>query len=232
MKNVLCSRFRAWVRCALFVLLASVAPTEAAPVGAVAEEEKPDASGWRTIPASILSSRLVRPTAAPATVYRVIIDATVKRDPKLRVAQSSGNDAVDGIAWDYTKIALRRIRAQPDSRDGRELRFQLRLTPAALDVAHMEMPADLSSGPASGYRPPAPPYPAFASRSRLQGHCQLQIKFPAAGGRPLQVALLESTGDNRLDAYIVQWSLLTWRGPKGAKDDTKIVPVTFRLVRR
>jgi len=184
---------------------------------------------WITVPGSFLDSRLVRrPDVAPRQ-YRVILDVAADPDAKPRVTQSSGDEVIDGIAWDYVKAVLRPTRSHFEAARGKELRFQLRLVPVAIAVRNLQIPPNLLVPPARGYFTPKPPYAREALLRRNTGTCQLRLAFPAAGGRPLEVALVESTGNKLLDAVTVQWAVYRWLSAPTGREHRTTVPVTYQL---
>ncbi len=194
---------------------------------------KTNAEGWVTVPAAYLSSRLVRAPQVPATVYRVVLDVPPARSAeaaKPKVIGSCGDGAVDGIAWDYVKTVLAGTPALREQNATRELRFQLKLTPTPLDVSRLKLPPEYTGISTTNYRTPPPPnYPEAARRARITGSGRIRVNFPAGGGTPLRVTLIESTGSQVLDVTMVQWSMLVWRSPKTAPEREMIVPVTFLL---
>lgn len=191
---------------------------------------KPEGKDWVNVPTSFLASRLMRSANAPATVYRVVLDVPVAGSPRSarpRVTQGCGDEAVDGIAYDYVKATLASNRAVAEQNRNKELRFQLQLTPARLDTSRLALPASLMQMPAQGYATPRPPYPTAARRNLEMSTGQLRARFPAGGGAPTLVALTESTGDRVLDAHTVQWVLLTWRSAKDVPAGDKSVAFVY-----
>lgn len=203
-------------------------------LAAQASAKEAETSGeWVKVPASFLSSRLVRSPQAAATVYRVIIDvppASSVGAARPRVGQSSGNEAVDGIAYDYVKATLRAKPTLIEQNRGRELRFPLQVTPAVLNVSHLHLPPELSGTPTQGsYATPRPAYPPSVRARLVSGTTQVRVLFPAGGGTPQQVTLVESSGDRDLDAHTVQWVLLTWRAAANAPRREFATTLVYRL---
>ena len=226
---------RAAFRCSLagvfLVWLGAVAlPWATASAAGAAPPKKADAEGWVAVPASFLAARLVRAPQGPATVYRVILDvpaASSAAAARPRVTQSCGEEAVDGIAWDYVKATLAGNVALAEQNRRGELRFQLKLTPTALDVSHLKVPPEYAGIPADSIVAPAPRFPAAARRGLETGSGKVKAKFPASGGTPLRVTLIESTGSHTLDIHTVQWAMLAWRAPKAARELEIVIPFTY-----
>lgn len=200
-----------------FTLLALLWLVSGACPSAVASPTPKSGDDWVSVPASFLASRLVRSAGGPATVYRVVLDVPAggsPRNTRPRVTQSCGDEAVDGIAYDYVKAVLASNRSVAEQNRGKELRFQLRLTPTRVDTSRLALPANLVQTPTQGFWTPIPSYPAEARRGRAGGMGQVRARFPAGGGAPTLVVLTESTGNQVLNAHTVQWVLMTWRTGK------------------
>lgn len=210
----------------LFLALGVAAPVIAAPPSPKQAEEAV------AVPTSFLASRLVQPVGAAGTTYRVVVDvppASSARGAKPRITDSSGDGAVDSLAWNYVQGTLRSVPRLAEQNRTRELRFPLRLTPAAISLGGMKIPEKYAQKPRDGFTTPVPPYPAWARFSRVSGSCQVRATYPAAGGPP-RLALLEaSTGDARLDAYILHFVLLTWQAAPAPAERTKTTTVVFQL---
>lgn len=79
---------------------------------------------------------------------------------------------------------------------------------------------------------PAPAYPIMSRRRREQGTVQLQV-WVSAEGRAIKVALLHSSGFERLDAAAVdtvrQWRFVPARRGEVAMASSVVVPIVFAL---
>lgn len=212
---------------ALLATFGWVLTTFAAPAAA-----RPKAESEVAVPASFLASRLVRPVGAPAPSFRVVVDvprAASARAARPKIAEGSGDDAVDSVARNYVETTLRTVPRLAEMNQKSELSFPLRLTPPAITPVVYPSTQAFQETPSQGFSTPKPNYPRSAKNRRASGVCQVKVTYSATGGRPQLVILENSSGDRVLDGYTVEWVLLTWRSAPSGSELTRTTTFVYVL---
>lgn len=208
-------------------MLGWVPATSAAPAVA-----RPKAESEVAVPASFLASRLVRPVGAPAPTFRVVVDvprAASARAARPKIAEGSGDDAVDSVARSYVETTLRTVPRLAEMNRNSELSFPLRLSPPAIVPVVYPSTRAFQQTPSQGVSTPKPNYPHDARNRRASGACRVKVTYSATGGRPQLVILENSSGDRVLDGYTVEWVLLTWRAAPSGSELTRTTIFVYKL---
>lgn len=167
---------------------------------------------WVRIPSKWLLHRFVRPSSAPAHTYRIAL-AVPPGANKARVAQPSGNSAVDELAADYAMVSILNNGALKTLAKTKELYFQFVVTPPMLDVKMRSK---------EGQRPPPPGKELYMPLSQTfffsanqnettsrQG--ELVVIFPPGGGYASESIVTLTTGNPAVDRYFLHNSALNWQ---------------------
>lgn len=187
---------------------------------------KGDASEWLTPPAKFLAARFVRSADTPVKNYDVILDVPPAASPKAakpRIAQSCGDGAIDGIAWDYAKSLVTRVKTLSEMNKQKELRLQIRMVPLAVKRANFTPPPP---PPGAKFYTPQLPYPRDAQIRGEVGRARVRIVF--SHGRASVVIVEESTGVPSLDASAALFILDHWATGPGMENFTGVLPVTYQ----
>jgi protein TonB len=81
--------------------------------------------------------------------------------------------------------------------------------------------------PQLGGKFPAPLYPRWAKQQGVHGHLLLRVRV-GVSGEVVKVEIEESSGNNDLDQFAVDWVAQRWTWPKGF-ENIVLVPFVFEL---
>lgn len=181
---------------------------------------------WVRIPSKWLLSRFVRPSTAPAHTYRVALTLPPGTQ-HARVAQSSGNSAVDTLAADFALVSIQNNGALKALAKTKELYFQFVVTPPMLDVKMRSK---------EGQRPPPPGKELYTplsqtfffgpNQNETSRDGEMVVIFPSEGGYASESIVTLSTGNPAVDRYFLHNSALNWQTThKSSTSQTIHVPI-------
>lgn len=200
--------------------------------------DPPEGGKWIQVPSEIVGVRAVRAAGSPPKTYECVLvvpagDSPTRAKPRFR--QSSGEPALDEVAWEFVRTAMAKSEKLRTLIKSNQLDFRLKLTPPS--VAGSVYTHQLFSKKANaqvratvGLLTPPPPYPIDAQRNNEKGGGRVKIRFSQSTGLPTEVVMEQSTGSHLLDASTVQWVALHWRRTQaGPGRDQITVPIVYAL---
>ncbi|HMG04630.1 MAG TPA: hypothetical protein VK581_04165 [Chthoniobacterales bacterium] len=167
---------------------------------------------WVRIPGNWLIHRFVRPATAPAHTYRVAL-VVPPGGSAAKVAQSSGNSAVDGVAGDFALESIRKNGTLKNLGASKELYFQFVITPPALDIKMRTKEGQRPAPPGKDwYTPTSGTFflnPNQEETTTRGG--ELIVIFPPQGGYASEAIVTVTTGNPAVDRYYLHSAALNWQ---------------------
>ena len=211
----------------LTVLLATSHFASASPAGPATAKTDGE---WIEVSGDFMAPRLAVPAGAMGSLHRVVVDVPHGATPKnlqAKVTRSCGDEAIDAMAVDYVRTAMRYDKRLAANLGKYTLAFQLELRPYVAKLMPVESrPADVSK---DRFWTPLPIYPYYSLRFRESGIGKFRITFGSKDGRPLEAVRIKTSGSDVLDANTVLWVLNHWYAPVGGSNKVMTQEVEYTL---
>lgn len=166
-----------------------------------------------------MAPRMAIPGGTVSRSHRVVVDVPHGATPKhlqAKITRSCGDEAIDAMAVDYVRTAMRYDKKLAANLGKYTLAFQLEMRPYVAKLVPAEpRPANVRK---DNFWTPIPPYPYYSRQFRESGIGQFRISFGSKDGRPREVVRVKSSGSDVLDANSVLWMLNHWYAPAGGSD--------------